>query len=204
MVYLSMTCRPIDLHDENEGVNNFDTFGQLSTGTQGWNAPPLRRQGQHGRLLQGVRASDWCGSLWRSLHSDPYAHAATMGSRRLDEPFFSYEERRQVVATSSHSFRSRALSGRRSPGRERQRRVSLNFVVVRVLVRVDQAGARRNAVTFALDPTGSFDRSLCRIAQRRTSPPTAACNSGPAQLKTMSRHERLRPCRDRTVPCSAR
>jgi len=57
-----MTCRPIDLHDKNEGVKNFDTFGQLSTGTQGWNARPLRRQGQHGRLLQGVRAGDWYGS----------------------------------------------------------------------------------------------------------------------------------------------
>ena len=110
---------------------------------------------------------------------DPYAHVATMGSRRLDEPVFSYKERRQVVVTSSHSFRSRALSGRRSPGRERQRRVSPNFVVVRVLVRVDQAAARRNAAAFALDATGSFERSLSRIAQLRTSPPTAACNSGP-------------------------
>jgi len=51
IVYLSMTCRPIALHDKNKGVKTFDTFGQLSTGTQGWNAPPLRRQGQHGRLL---------------------------------------------------------------------------------------------------------------------------------------------------------
>jgi hypothetical protein len=102
-----------------------------------------------------------------------------MGSGRLDEPFFSYEERRQVVAISLHSFRSRVLFGRRSPGNERQRRVSLNFVVVRVFVRVDQAAARRNAAAFALDATGSFERSLSRIAHLRTSPPTAACNSGP-------------------------
>ena len=102
-----------------------------------------------------------------------------MRSGRLDEPCFSYGERRQGVATSSHSFRSRALSGRRSPGRERQRRVSPNFVVVRVLVRVDQAAARRNAGAFAPDPTGRFERSLCRITKLRASLPTAACNSGP-------------------------
>ena len=102
-----------------------------------------------------------------------------MCSGRLDEPCFSYGERRQGSATSLHSFRSRVLFGRRSPGNERQRRVSLNFVVVRVLVRVDQAAARRNAAAFALDATGSFERSLSRIAHLRTSPPTAACNSGP-------------------------
>jgi len=137
----------------------------------------LRQRRLGGRSFQDANVAE--GSLCRSLHSDPYAHVATMGSGRLDEPFFSYEERRQVVATSLHSFRSRVLFGRRSPGNERQRRVSLNFVVVRVLVRVDQAAARRSAAAFALDATGSFERSLSRIAQLRTSPPTAACNSGP-------------------------
>ncbi len=68
---------------------------------------------------------------------DPYAHVPTMYRCRLDKPFFSYEERRQGVATFLHSFRSRTSSGRRSPGRERQRRVSLNVVVVGVLVRLD-------------------------------------------------------------------
>ena len=119
------------------------------------------------------------GSLWRALHSDPYAQVETMRSGRLDETCFSYRERRQGAATSSHSFRYHALSARRSPGRERQRRVTPNFVVVRVLARVDQAAARRNAGAFAPDPTGRFGRSLCRITKLRASPPTAACNSGP-------------------------
>ena len=53
IVYQSKTYDQIDLHDKNEGVKTFDTFGQLSTGTQGWKCPAIATPGPARAVASG-------------------------------------------------------------------------------------------------------------------------------------------------------